>query len=329
MLALAVWLQGATALAQGQALALEGVDEIEALSPAAATVTPYENSGYRLWLEGDVVRVRVDNAHLESTAPFEPIAPRRDDPVGALAASLTAHSDTVYDAATEVLIWVARSIRYDLNRSQDQAPAAVLERRSGYCTGIAKLTVSLLRAAGLEAREVAGYVFANRAGSVEGYHRWVEIYYPDRGWAFSDPTSSHHFVPATYVRLASSELDLTQPRDGLLLGRSMRLEARDVYPRAPTLVRARKNTDRQIAGALRVTVEGAAHGTASLIRGGSVLRSRLEAGSASFTGLRPGTYRLRVKLRGGEVLSRSLRLRKKIRADVTVRASLPPVRLGG
>ena len=328
LLAIALFSTPPSLGAEEHALALEGVDEIQALPPGAAQVVPYENLGYRMWLEDGVVRVRVDNSYLGSQALF--VAEAHGDPqLVRLASHLTKHSDTVYDATSEILAWIARSIRYDLDRSHTQEPLAVLERRSGYCTGIAKLTVQLLSSVGIESREVAGYVFKDRPGGVEGYHRWIEVHYPDRGWAFSDPTSSHHFVPATYVRINSGTLDLTQSKDGLLLSRSRRLSARDVVPGVPAIVRARKNDDRQHAGSLQVTVEGVLEGTAVLRHKDSRLTSRLQAGSASFTGLHPGVYRLEVKLPSGEVLRRRLKLHKKIRADLSLRPTLPPARVGG
>ncbi len=305
-----------------RALALEGVDEVGALAPAAAHIEPYENAGYRIWLDGDTVRVRVDNAHLESRAPFVPQPADPTDRVQALAASLTQQADTRYDATSAILNWVARNIRYDLDRTAPQSAEAVLQRRSGYCTGIARLTVELLRALAIDAREVAGYVLGDGPGDVRGYHRWIEVHYGASGWAFSDPISSHHFVPATYVRLASDVLDLSRPKEALLLSRHRNLHARDVYPGAPAQVRARKNTDHQVAGAIRVRVEGAVRGAALLRHGPTTRRTELRSGSASFTGLEPGDYRLEVHLHDGRVLSRTLRLKKRIRADISMNASL-------
>ena len=31
------------------------------------------------------------------------------------------------------------------------------------------------------------------------YHRWIEVYYPDRGFVFSDPSASINGVDARYV----------------------------------------------------------------------------------------------------------------------------------
>lgn len=317
-----------TSAVRAQGPAVEGLDEVQALAPPAASVTAYENDGYRLWIEDDVVHVRVDNAHLGSAAPFVPPEEPQGE-IGVLAASISAHSETVYDATSKVLGWVARNVRYDLDRNASQEAADVLQRRSGYCTGIARLTVELLGSIGIDAREVAGYVLAApRSESAEpgprGYHRWVEVHYPDRGWAFSDPSASHHFVPATYLRLSSDDLDLRWSHDGLLLSRSRRLQARDVVAAAPRHVASRRNDDRQTAAALHLQVEGADSGRVELRGPSDRYGAKLLHGSATFLGLPPGDYRLAVELPGGHTLSRRLRLLKAIRADISMKAPLLP-----
>ncbi|MEM6704801.1 MAG: transglutaminase-like domain-containing protein [Acidobacteriota bacterium] len=317
---------GAASFAQGPAV--EGVDEVQALAPPAARISAYQNDGYRLWLEDGLVRVRVDNSHLGSDFPFQPPA-REATEIGVLAGTLTAHAETVYEATSKVLGWVARNVRYDLDRQASQEAIDVLTRRSGYCTGIARLTVELLRAVGIEAREVAGYVVSSQPADAgqpgpRGYHRWIEVYYPDKGWAFSDPSTSHHFVPATYLRLASNELDLSRSTEGLLLSRREGLRARDVVAAAPRHVSSRRNDDRQTAAALHLSVEGAEGGRAELRGDHAHYTASLRRGSATFLGLRPGDYSLAVDLPGGRSLRRRLRLLKPIRADISMVAPLLP-----
>jgi hypothetical protein len=122
-------------------------------------------------------------------------------------------------------------VRYEPDRTRSQEAAAVLERRSGYCTGIARLTVGLLRAVGIPAREVPGYVVAADVagpGGAKGYHRWVEVHYDDVGWVFSDPLATHHWVPATYVRLDREELVGDAIRsDARLVSRSNEIRGAD------------------------------------------------------------------------------------------------------
>ncbi len=284
--------------------AVEGRDRARVQVPAGALVTDYHNAGYRLVRLGPEAHIEVEAAPLGSTARFE--LPRRKsrDAVGRLARALTSRAETRYDAVTRILGWVARHIEYSLDRRQPQSAEAVLARRSGYCTGIARLTVALLGAVGIPAREVAGYVVGGEtAGGANGYHRWIEVYLPDRGWVFSDPLSTHHYVPATYLRLAGDQLATEQGIEGLLLERVKRLYPVDQYPAAVPGITARRNSEHRLAAALRIRVQGQSTGGQAELVGDAVRRRHpLIDGTTTFVGLDPGHYRLRLLLPGGGVL---------------------------
>ena len=234
---------------------------------------------------------------------------------------------------SRLLGWVARNVRYRLDRHEPQDAESVLVRGDAYCTGVARLSVALLRAVGLEAREVAGFVVDDHAGGVagafeedppsSGYHRWIEVRYPDRGWVFSDPLRYHHFVPANYVRLSSEQLDLPSDAaagNGRALARSRRVEIVDVYAPAPDPILARRNRLRQVASTLRVMVEPAAgsRGTSRLSGDGSVWTQPLVDGEATFVGLNAGSYELVIALAGGESIARKLRLAAPVRSVLAV-----------
>jgi transglutaminase-like putative cysteine protease len=97
-----------------------------------------------------------------------------------------------------------------------QDPAAVFASGRAYCVGFAELAVDLLRRAGIPARTVQGILRTDpgadgyEAAIGGAYHRWIEVYYPDRGYVFSDPCSSVNGVDARY--LPFSRRALTRPR---------------------------------------------------------------------------------------------------------------------
>lgn len=325
-------------------LAVEGVDRARIRPPSGAVVADYANSGYRVRLEGGEAVVEVDAAPLESTSPFAPPTTVPEGPesqesqesqVGRLALALTAGVTTRYAAASRILGWVSLSITYDLDRRLPQDAESVLARRTGYCTGVSRLTVALLTAAGIEAREVAGYLasgpagdrFGDRAdGRPSGYHRWVEVYYPDRGWVFSDPLTSHHYVGADHLRLASDHLRLGRDQvappaeDGRLVAREDRIEVVDVYPSAGPGVRGRRNWGRQLAAALSVSVGGEPPGLAILEGQGRRLTHDLIGGASAFVGLAPGRYILRLLIAGREPVRRTIELPGAVRGALY----LPP-----
>lgn len=313
------WLvQGAVCLADAPpAESMEGFDRAWVLPPAGVQVTAYENAGYRMRVVSGIVEIDVDASALASRASFHcPSKPARD-PIASLARRLAGDAESEYAAVSRVLDWVARNVRYDLDRERAQEARAVLERRSGYCTGIARLSVALLAALGLEAREVAGYVVADPASQLPaGFHRWIEVYYPDRGWVFSDPKRSHHFVPAQYMRLASEALE-GERGPALLLARENRLEVVDLYRGAPAGIAARRNDPRQLSAALKV--ELLAPGAGELVLAGARSFWRLPVagfGAATFVGLAPGEYHLQLLVDGRAAAERTLRFRAPVRASL-------------
>ena len=174
----------------------------------------YDNDGYSMAvvaMEGSLeLRVRVSDAPLESSAPFPtgarrettlPPAPDRD----AFAARLAQGSRTAAEAVRRVLVGVASEIRYDPDRLRNQEPAAVFGSKRAYCVGFSELAVDLLRRLSIRARTVQGVLRADPGADrydpqIEGvYHRWIEVFYPDRGFVFSDPAGSVNGVDARYL----------------------------------------------------------------------------------------------------------------------------------
>jgi hypothetical protein len=316
------------ALAQ-RAVAIRGTDDVLVQAPPGMVIHPYSNIGYHLTRADDGWHIQVNATPLASRAAFRlPAASAPGDEIESLARRLTASESTVYGAASRVLDWVARNIEYQLDRTSPQDAETVLRRRTGYCTGIARLTVRLLSAVGIESREVPGYVVASTvaAHGIVGYHRWVEIHYPDRGWAFSDPIASHHYVPATYLRLASEQLDPLWAGSEVRLTRRRRdLTPVDVYPSAAGIT-ARRNRDVQLAAALLVEAPAWVQ-DAQVVLSGSRLRQVCELTDRRciFVGLPAGSFEITMNV-GGESHYNG---RVKVNERQRVRLRLPDARLGG
>lgn len=303
-------------LGAAEAVTLAGRDRAVVLLPPGAPVESYRNAGYRLQLRDGLAEIEVELDALDSREPF--LAPKAagDEPIGSLALALVAGSQTRFDAVGRILAWVARNVLYDSDRQRSQAPLEVLQARSGYCTGVARLSVALLAAVGIPAREVAGYVFAQPNGVGE-YHRWIEVHYADRGWTFSDPHRTHQYVPATYLRLAGETVDLDQGTQGVLLERQSELRAIDVYPGAPEWISVRRNHERRYAGALRVMAPG---GRLELAGGGLRRIRQLDGQAAVFLGLAPGEYVLSWQAADRPPLTRRLSLHGPVEAQVDLTA---------
>ncbi|HVS02350.1 MAG TPA: transglutaminase-like domain-containing protein [Thermoanaerobaculia bacterium] len=309
----------APAAVDGAGIALSGTDHASIQLPVSGLAESYGNHGYHAVVSGGIAEVAVWLAPLESRERFAlPLEERTSDPLGRLARSLVADTSTRYEAVSRVLSWVARNVTYELDRAQPQEPEAVLERRSAYCTGIARLTVALLQTLGIDAREVAGYVAASPLPGVPaGYHRWVEVDYGRGVRAFSDPLASHHYVPATYVPLSSETLLPQAELDsGRVRERRDRRVAVDVFPAAPPGISARRNDERQLAASLLVVVDGGGPGVARLEGAGSRRTQALSGGVGAFVGLELGTYTLEVLVEDKPPLHRRLVFRDRVRASV-------------
>lgn len=102
------------------------------------------------------------------------IAPDDSDVVAIVAAEVPADASTG-EVAYALYTWMAENLEYDESRLDETnllTPAETLAAGGGVCRDLAALYVSLLRAAGVPARLVTGYV----AGNVNGFHAWVEFY---------------------------------------------------------------------------------------------------------------------------------------------------------
>lgn len=127
-----------------------------------------------------------------------------------LSKRLTHGCTTEYCAVTAIMNFVADNIKYTHNPAGYDAPST-LQSRSGNCTNIAHLSIALLKAAGIPCRMVGGIGLKERwsipskegnliQGLGQGYHAWIEVYFPDLGWLSYDPQQSKQFTSTRHVK---------------------------------------------------------------------------------------------------------------------------------
>jgi len=143
-----------------------------------------------------------------------------DDPsLVRLAREITRNSRYAREAANDILSWIADNLVFDTSITVPIDAASALKHRKAYCVGYSNLAVALLRAAGIPARVAHGYLppgyewgFSKEYWGVKindgGYHAYVEIYYPDAGWVFSDAEHSHNFVDPFHILLRLDGMEM-------------------------------------------------------------------------------------------------------------------------
>lgn len=121
-----------------------------------------------------------------------------DPRIRALADSLTAGIDTRYDKAMALMAHL-RSFAYTLElpatAREATLPHFLFERQMGHCEYFSTALVVLLRAAGIESRNVNGFLggewsrFGDYLAVTQNQaHSWVEAWFPGFGWVTLDPT---------------------------------------------------------------------------------------------------------------------------------------------
>ncbi len=129
-------------------------------------------------------------------------------------------------AATAALMQKIHSeFEFDATATQIATPLAqVLEERRGVCQDFAHLMIACLRALGLPARYISGYLLTipppgkPRLIGADASHAWVAIRCPRQGWVEFDPTNN--VVPDTQHIVLGWGRDFgdVSPLRGVILG---------------------------------------------------------------------------------------------------------------
>jgi len=122
-----------------------------------------------------------------------------------LADELTRGAQTEIEAVGRILGWVHAQIEYSCSRTVcvpvfEVDALFTLENRIGNCVNFANLAIALLRAAGLPAMPVTGFV-ADRAES-HAAHAWIAVYFPDLDWVEFETANwmpAYGEVPVTFL----------------------------------------------------------------------------------------------------------------------------------
>jgi hypothetical protein len=282
--------------------------------------------------------------------------PANESGIASRARDLTQGSRTVHEAVTSVFNWIVDNHGYDAGRNTPQDGRSVFYSGKGSCVGYSNLAIAMLRSAGIPSRYAHGYLppgydwgISKKYWGVQisggGYHGWVEVYYPDIGWCFSDLLHSKDFVDPFHVLRYIDGLNLN-PRH--IQGGSLDVEEATTF----TIFREENSSlavdqvplpekdflARQSGAQVFGTIHGAIKDSSGkpVVKGSLILWDGLrgetipfENGLYSLLGLEDGTYRLTIRAEGYAEVEKKLKAAKgQVRqVDLVLpgKSSSPPV----
>lgn len=120
---------------------------------------------------------------------------------------------------------IYQDFRYDPLATNISTPVeTVLRKKRGVCQDFAHLLIACLRAVGLPARYVSGYLLTHPAPGKErlvgadASHAWVSVYCPQAGWVDLDPTNDL-WVDREHITVAwGRDFSDVSPLRGVILG---------------------------------------------------------------------------------------------------------------
>lgn len=168
-----------------------------------AEIAVEERNPFGFLLDTRAMQWPVDyNAHeQEILAPF-----LRAEQIESPAALRPMSGSETVGALVAMNQWIHANIAYERRDEGDpHPPAETLRLRRGACRDTALLLAVALRAQGLAARLVSGYLWESVSDPSErradgALHAWTEVFLPGAGWVGMDPSNGvladHHYLAA-------------------------------------------------------------------------------------------------------------------------------------
>ena len=202
-------------------MVLVAQSEVELAAPEAEPLWTPAWDALRDDVRGDTSPAGLAAFELCFASPLVPLAAE----FAAYAAPSFAAGRRVLDAALELTHRIHADFAYRPGATSVTTPVAdVLETREGVCQDFAHVQLACLRALGLPARYVSGYLHTRAAPGVErlvgadASHAWVSVFCGEAGWLGLDPTNDL-LVADQHVTLAwGRDYGDVSPIKGVILG---------------------------------------------------------------------------------------------------------------
>jgi transglutaminase-like putative cysteine protease len=187
----------------------------------AADSLPWERTATELnYHSSDPARENLEACRFRHESPYVRIKKQFNE----YAAECFPRGRPVLVCAEELMSKLHTDFRYAPGETTIATPLIeVLKNRRGVCQDFAHLMIACLRARGLAARYVSGYIRQAPASpnALVGWgasHAWVAVYTPPFGWFELDPTNDM-FVATDHVSVAwGRDFGDVSPLRGIILG---------------------------------------------------------------------------------------------------------------
>lgn len=186
---------------------------------AAGSTPPWE--AVRAALECPSDEQALEAAEFLCDSPFAAVS----DDLRAYARPSFPAGRPVFDAAMDLTRRIHADFRYDSTATTVSTPLAeVLAMKRGVCQDFAHLEIACLRAVGLAARYVGGYLLTRpppgqtKLVGSDASHAWVSVWIPGHGWLDLDPTNDMAVGDEHITCAWGRDYEDVSPIKGLVVG---------------------------------------------------------------------------------------------------------------
>jgi len=205
-------------------------NHLEVLAESRVTVDPAPERISRDSLPWEQVRALMENFQDEDAQ--DAVQFQFDSPLTRFHSDIAAYGGASFPAhrpllagAIELMNRIHKDFRYDTTVTDVTTPVdRVFELRAGVCQDLAHVGITAMRAVGLPARYVSGYLLTEpppgkpRLLGADASHAWFSVWAPPFGWVDLDPTNnlivSESHVTSSWGRDYSD----VAPVAGIILG---------------------------------------------------------------------------------------------------------------
>jgi len=270
----------------------------------------------------------------------------RDLVISTKARELVQGARYVHEAFAAIADWIIDNVIYDVGPKVHQDAKSVMTAKRGSCVGLTRLCIAMLRSVGIPARYAHGYLpagydwgIAKRYWGLKiksgGFHAWVEAYYPDIGWTFSDLEHSKNFVDPFHIlryidgvehtppHYESGELDVENATTYTIIEEENTTFPIDQLPSPRKTILGRQRMSQQFGTVYGSMIDNSGKlipkGAVVLWEGKDGRVFPFERGRFSVVGLKQGSHRVSFKAKGYKILNKTFAIKDKEVVSVNMR----------